>query len=154
MGEYVWRMQAEIQTSHAQEFVGLIHAFGVLRTDSTPCGQPMSVSTAHAICELATTGPMLQRDLAQQLGLTTSSVSRLVDQLERKGWATRQADPDETDKRVRRIRLTDNGLDIASNVLAARAERFERLLDGIDPSKHTQVLESLHLLREAANELR
>ncbi len=147
-------MQAEIQTSHAQEFVGLIHAFGVLRTDSTPCGQPMSVSTAHAICELATTGPMLQRDLAQQLGLTTSSVSRLVDQLERKGWATRQADPDETDKRVRRIRLTDNGLDIASNVLAARAERFERLLDGIDPSKHTQVLESLHLLREAANELR
>ena len=147
-------MSPEIQQSHAQEFVGLIHAFGVLRTDSTPCGQPMSVSTAHAISELATAGPMLQRDLAKQLGLTTSSVSRLVDQLERKGWATRQTDPDEADKRVRHIRLTDSGLDVASNVLAARAERFERLLAAIDPSRHLQVLESLRLLREAANELR
>ncbi|MEZ5375189.1 MAG: MarR family transcriptional regulator [Acidimicrobiales bacterium] len=141
-------------TSHAQEFVGLIHAFGVLRTDSTPCGQPMSVSTAHAVCELATTGPLQQSELADRLGLTTSSVSRLVDQLERKEWAAREADPDEVDKRVRLVRLTERGHDIATTVLAARFARFERLLDKIDPAKHVQVFESLHLLREAADELR
>ena len=147
-------MPPEVLQSHAQEFVGLIHSFGVLRTDSTPCGQPMSVSTAHAICELATVGPMLQRELAQQLGLTTSSVSRLVDQLDRKGWATREADPKEADRRVRHIHLTESGLDVATNVLAARAERFDRLLNAIDVSKHAQVLDSLRLLRAAADDLR
>lgn len=147
-------MSSTAMQSHAQEFVGLIHAFGVLRSDSTPCGQPMSVSTAHAICELVTVGPMLQRDLAHQLGLTTSSVSRLVDQMERRGWATRESDPCEADKRVRHIHLTDHGQEVAMNVLTARAERFDQLLGAIDTSKHAQVLESLHLLREAADELR
>ena len=66
----------------------------------------------------------------------------------------RPADPDDVDKRVRLVHLTDRGLDVARNVLTVRSERFERLLDAIDRSKHDQVLESLHLLREAADELR
>ena len=89
-----------------QEFVALIHAFGVLRTDATPCGQPMSVSTAHAICELAAHGPVSQTELADRLGLEASSISRLVDQLNRKGWAQRAPDADHNDKRIRLVHLS------------------------------------------------
>lgn len=134
-----------------QEFVGLIHAFGVLRTDATPCGQPMSVSTAHAICELAAHGPLSQTELADRLGLEASSISRLVDQLNRKGWAQRAPDPNHNDKRVRLVHLTEPGRQAAKQVSDARAERFGQLLDAIEESKRPQVLEALHLLKGAAN---
>ena len=137
-----------------QEFVGLIHAFGVLRTDATPCGQSMSVSTAHALCELAAHGPLTQTELADRLGLESSSVSRLVDQLTRKGWAKRAADPDSDDKRVRQVLLTEPGRLAADQVSAARANRFGQLLEAIEESRRPQVLEALHLLKDAANEVR
>lgn len=134
--------------------MGFIHAFGVLRTDATPCGQPMSVSTAHAICELAAHGPLSQTDLADRLGLESSSVSRLVDQLVRKGWAHRASDPDNNDRRVRFVSLTEPGRRVATQVGAARAERFGRLLDAIEESKRPQILEALHLLKDAADAIR
>ena len=134
-----------------QNFVAFIQAFGLLRTDATPCGQPMSVSTAHAICELATEGPLNQKELAEMLGLDTSSVSRLVDQLAKKGWAERSHDHRTDDGRVRLVGLTASGRDVAGQVLDARVERFTRLLDAVDESKRLQVLESLNLLKEAAN---
>ena len=135
----------------SQDFVGFIHSFGLLRSDTTPCGQPMSVSTAHALCELRTGPPLSHRDLAARLGLTTSSVSRLVDQLETKSWARRTADPDTTDSRVRLVLLTDQGGKIADQVLEARAKRFAGLLEAVPQDKQSDVLEALSLLKEAAN---
>jgi DNA-binding MarR family transcriptional regulator len=137
----------------ADDFVRFIHAFGVLRSDSTPCGQPMSVSTAHALCELSTGPPINQRDLATRLGLTTSTVSRLVDQLVDKQWAERRVDPHCGDSRVRLIALTPDGDRVAGQVLAARAARFSRLLDGVPHDKHDTVIEALQLLKAATREL-
>lgn len=137
----------------ADDFVGFIRAFGVLRSDTTPCGQPMSVSTAHALCELASGAKLNQRDLATRLGLTSSSTSRLVDQLVAKGWAEREPDPDSSDTRVRLVRLTPEGNGTARRVLQARSERFSRLLDNVPQSKRSMVVESLNLLKEAASAL-
>ena len=137
----------------AQDVVGFIHAFGVLRSDTTPCGQPMSVSTAHALCELATGPALSQRDLATRVGLTTSTVSRLVDQLVEKGWAERRVDPDSTDARIRLVALTPDGDHVAGQVLTARAQRFARLLDAVPPDKQSTVVEALHLLKAATDAL-
>lgn len=137
----------------AEDFVGLIHAFGVLRSDTTPCGQPMSVSTAHALCELATGPALNQRELATRLGLTASTVSRLVDQLVEKGWAERCVDPDSADTRIRLVVLTSDGERIAGQVLAARAQRFARLLDAVPSDKQSTVLEALQLLKAATDVL-
>ena len=134
-----------------QDFVAFIHSFGLLRSDTTPCGQPMSVSTAHSLCELRTGPPLNQRDLAARLGLTTSSVSRLVDQLETKSWAQRAVDPESSDSRVRLVVLTDQGHNIADQVLEARAKRFAELLEAVPQEKQNDVLEALTLLKEAAN---
>lgn len=133
-----------------REFAAFIHAFGLLRSDTTPCGQPMSVSTAHALCELRTGPALNQRDLAARLGLTTSAVSRLVDQLEGRAWARRAEDPDSTDGRVRLVLLTDQGRAMADRVLDARVARFGRLLDAVPDGRQQDVLDSLELLKEAA----
>lgn len=137
----------------AEDFVGFVHAFGVLRSDNTPCGQPMSVSTAHALCELATGPTLNQRDLALRLGLATSTISRLVDQLVAKNWAERHPDPERTDTRVRLVALTGEGDRVAHQVLAARRERFARLLDAVPPDKQSTVVEALSLLKVATDAL-
>lgn len=137
----------------AENFVSFVHAFGVLRSDTTPCGQPMSVSTAHALCELATGPALNQRDLAAQLGLTTSSTSRLVDQLVAKDWAQREPDADSSDTRVRLVVLTPDGERAARQVLQARGERFTRLLEHVPAEKRTMVVEALSVLKEATNAL-
>ncbi|ARU05154.1 MarR family transcriptional regulator [Comamonas serinivorans] len=51
-------------------------------------------------------GAMRQKDLAQSLGLDSSSVVRLVDGLAAKGWITRV---DDSDRRVKKIELTPEG---------------------------------------------
>lgn len=137
----------------AEDFVGFIHSFGVLRSDATPCGQPMSVSTAHALCELASGPALSQRDLATRLGLTTSTVSRLVDQLVERQWGERRVDPDNTDSRIRIVALTPEGRRTADQVLTARAQRFARLLDAVPADKRSTVVEALHLLKAATDVL-
>lgn len=146
-------MQQASSQQLAEDFVGFIHAFGVLRSDTTPCGQPMSVSTAHALCELSTGSSLNQRDLAMRLGLTTSSTSRLVDQLVAKSWAEREPDPTSSDTRVRLVVLTPEGNRTARRVLQARSERFGRLLENVPAGKRSMVGEALNLLKEATNAL-
>ena len=146
-------MQKASSQQLAEDFVGFIHAFGVLRSDTTPCGQPMSVSTAHALCELSTGSSLSQRDLATRLGLTTSSTSRLVDQLVAKRWAVREPDPASSDTRVRLVVLTSEGDRTARQVLHARSERFSRLLEHVPDEKRSMVVEALNLLKEATHAL-
>lgn len=131
------------------QFVELIHVFGVLRSDTTPCGQPMSVSNAHALCELRIAGPLAQAEIAARLGLAKSTVSRLIDQLEAKKWVTRT--PDATgDARVRQVSLTPRGEQIADQVLEARTKRFSNIISKIDETKRASVIEAMELLTEAA----
>lgn len=80
-------------------------------------------------------------------------MSRLVDQLQTKGWAHRIPDAVGTDSRVRLVELTHGGLEMAARVQDARAQRFARLLDAIEVDKRPQILEALELLRRAAHDL-
>ena len=59
-----------------------MRAFGLLAGDQTPCGQPLAPSHAHALLvllERARTGTdvLKQQDLARELGLDKSSITRL-----------------------------------------------------------------------------
>ncbi|MDK3016465.1 MarR family winged helix-turn-helix transcriptional regulator [Pseudodonghicola flavimaris] len=65
--------------------------------------------------------PMRQNELAQQLGLETSGVVRLLDTLATRGLVRRIEDP--TDRRAKLLELTDDGI-----ALGARADRIARAL--------------------------
>lgn len=52
-------------------------------------------------------GGILQKQLAAQVGVDASTMVRLLDILEQKGWIERRADPD--DARARRLYLTPSG---------------------------------------------
>lgn len=132
-------------------FSGLIRALGLIRPDTTPCGQPMSVTEAHTIGELHQTGSTTQQRLADALRLQKSTVSRLVDQLEADGVVTREPNPD--DRRSVLVSLTELGASRAERLDDARRTLFSRLLDELEPDDRAMVVAGLTRLKEAADVL-
>lgn len=65
-------------------------------------------------------------DLAQVLGVDTSTMSRHVKTLERAGFLVRTADP--VDRRSSRVALTPSGVDLLGVLRAARHRYFSELL--------------------------
>lgn len=128
-------------------FVGLVRTFGLLESDRTPCGEPIAVSHAHALTELLDAQPLRQGELGRRLGLTKSGTSRMVAQLERKGWVARV--PDDGDGRVWSLQLTDSGQRLALRTLDASLARFGTILNAIDPEQRSAVLAALETLRGA-----
>lgn len=135
-----------------QQMVALVRAFGLHQPDQTPCGQPVPVAEAHALQELARAEPLAQRDLAAWLRLEKSTVSRLVAQLEDKGWVVR--DRSSTDARVLLLRLTAEGRRMAEQIATARQMRFAKLLAAIPEEQRAEVVVALATLVEAMNATR
>jgi DNA-binding MarR family transcriptional regulator len=105
---------ADLQDS----LVAFVRAFGLHQPETTPCGQPIPVSEAHALGELARAGTLGQLELGQRLNLQKSTVSRLVAQLLARGWVQREAD--QNDGRASLLRLTASGRQAATQLAEAR----------------------------------
>jgi len=91
--------------------------------------------------------------LAERLGVSVPSASRAVDDLFKRGLATRAEDPN--DRRVRRVSLTAAGRELSDQVMAARVaglERFVATLSATERRKLDSALEAL-LKREEIAEL-
>ena len=73
---------------------------------------------------------MRQKDLAQSLGLDSSSVVRLVDGLVAKGWVARA---DDSDRRVKKVQLTVAGRAQVAHVEALINQTRERLMGTVAP---------------------
>ncbi|HEY8638098.1 MAG TPA: MarR family transcriptional regulator [Solirubrobacteraceae bacterium] len=63
------------------------------------------------------------KGLADLLGLSLPATSRTVDVLLRRGWLARRED--EQDRRIKRVRLTDEGRDVIERIHTARMEGIE-----------------------------
>jgi DNA-binding MarR family transcriptional regulator len=131
-------------------FTSVVRALGLLRPDTTPCGQHMSVTEAHAITEIHDAGSLTQQALADGLRLQKSTVSRVVDELCADGLARRKAHP--TDRRSVLLELTPLGTRRAERLTAARQALFNGLLDRLTKEDRSVVLAGLDRLARAAHE--
>lgn len=139
---------AELQ----ERLIAFVRVFGLLRPDATPCGQPLSVSEAHALLELCREPGLSQAALGERLHLEKSTVSRLVTQLERQGWVDRARQS--TDKRVIQLHLTEPGRRTAARIATARADHFAKVLEHIPTAERQHVLDALGVLVHAVDEVR
>jgi DNA-binding MarR family transcriptional regulator len=137
----------ELQVS-VQAFV---RTFGLLVTKQTPCGQPVSPSYAHALMLLldreANDATTTQSELADELGLDKSSITRLCARLETDERVTQQRLPE--DGRSRQLELTGRGRKLATNIQTASLQRFGRILEAIPATKRRGVVAALELLTQA-----
>ena len=127
-----------------------VRNFGLHQPDRTPCGQPLPVSEAHALAEIAREGRLRQVELARRLRLEKSTVSRLVANLAGRGWVHRHTPTD--DGRGVLLELTDAGVAAAARQADARRARFTTLLARIPDDQRAAVVHALQTLAEATDE--
>ena len=133
-----------------ERLISFIRAFGLHQPGQTPCGQPLSVSEAHALTELQKDGGLTASDLAKRLRLEKSTVSRLIAQLEKRGWVERRPHP--KDGRASALYLSQQGQHVAGQVVTARHDKLTRLFDALPESERAAVIGALSTLTEALDE--
>jgi DNA-binding MarR family transcriptional regulator len=126
------------------EEIGLL---GSLRRELGKCGAPeLHVGAASVVWHLAEGGPQRISDLAAQLNVDVSVVSRQVGELVTAGYLERHLDPH--DRRACRLSLTDTGHAALDAVLARLTGRFQSQLAGWDAGELLRIADDLHRLRE------
>lgn len=107
-------------------------------------GQDLTLSQWRAIVVLAESDGHHVGELADELGISVPSASRLVRRLERRGLVS--AERDEEDRRATILHLQPRGAEAYRAVTAARRRRIARALgtrsDGL-PAEPTEALEAL-----------
>src|SRR5438094_10581219 len=107
-------------------FSEFLQALGLHRPDQVPTGFSLSLSEMFALLALSAEAPMSQQELAEQLHLAKSTVSRLVRHLQQRGWVKRVRDLHDTP--LFRRQISDAGHKQASHLAGSRAERRARLV--------------------------
>jgi len=130
-----------------ERLMEFVRAFGLHHMDRTPCNQRMSVSEAHALSELAGHAPLSAGELAKRLRLEKSTVSRIIAQLQTRGWVERRTHA--ADRRITLLTLTPSGGQAESELAEARQARFEWLLERIPAEERLVVLRGLDVLIDA-----
>lgn len=141
----VYDAHMEIDDLEAR-LVAFVRAFGLNQPERTPCGEPISVSQAHALTELAVQ-PLTQAELARRLRLDRSVISRLADTLADREWLRRERHPQ--DQRAVQLVLTERGHAAADRVAGARRARMATLLDALPADERDGVLRALDVLTES-----
>lgn len=133
-----------------EQLMQFIRGLGLHRADATPCKYPVSMAEACAMVELMHHEPISQRDLCQALNLEKSTVSRLVVDLEQRGWVQRERSGE--DARMQLLRRTDTGHDASVEIVQARNQRFGALLERVDPAQRANVVAAVSILVEALHD--
>jgi len=116
-------------------------AAGCCGTGNTQC---------HLLVELGRSGPLPLSEIGARLGLEKSWVSRAVDGLVERGWATREPNP--LDARSWLVTLTADGEERVHELNATLDNHAARVLEPLSERDRAMVEKSLLLLLKALNE--
>lgn len=124
---------------HASDlFVAIIEKLMTQRMLDESFEQQVTPSQLVALRYLSLNDSSLMSDVAEGLGISFPAATKTIDRLVRKGLASRLEDPH--DRRVVRIRLTEMGKDLVTNIYRERGRRFSAVLERLGPAAR----ESLH----------
>lgn len=112
------------------------------------CCHEISVTQCWALRELNSLGPATLNELAAALHLDKSTVSRVVDALERKGYVTRGRHP--ADGRAVLVETTSAGGGLLARIEADLLEQERQLLSEFEPEVRRGVVRMLTRLADAA----
>jgi DNA-binding MarR family transcriptional regulator len=135
------------KTSFDQLLMDVFREMGAHRPEQLLPGSSLSLSEIYALGILAERAPLSQQDLGAALSLEKSSVTRLVQQLEQRGWVLRARDA--RDNRLRLLRLSQDGTRIADMVQQHMSEAHAALFERLTPHEQAALLEGLTALRRA-----
>jgi DNA-binding MarR family transcriptional regulator len=139
--------------SHSPELVNKIER--LLRGVSTIVKQkgreiltrfPITPPQFTALIYLMEEGDLTIGELSQKMCLACSTMTDLIDRMEKSGYVTRVRD--DRDRRVVRIHMTERGETIIRDVMQARQEYLAEILGHFSPEEVKAIGQHLELLYE------
>jgi MarR family transcriptional regulator, 2-MHQ and catechol-resistance regulon repressor len=112
------------------------------------CCHDLSVTQCHALEVIAGHGPLSMNELAARLFLDKSTTSRVVDALERKELAVREANP--SDRRALRLSATPAGVDLLVRIRQDVIRDEKLLLAEFEPAVRREMARLIARLARAA----
>ncbi|MEU8992034.1 MarR family transcriptional regulator [Streptomyces sp. NPDC048558] len=103
---------------------------------------PLDRAAAALLRQVADSESLRPGELANRLGVEASHVTRTVQQLEKSGYVTRVADPQ--DRRAQRIELTEPGRQAIARVREAGARGMQLALSDWTPEELRQLATLFH----------
>lgn len=119
---------------------------GILEENEMACCG-LTLAQCHALVEIGRAESVSLVDLANAIGLDTSTLSRTVNNLVTKNMVQRELDPD--DRRYVTIRLTPEGIRYYRRIESAMDTYFKQVYASIAESERKNVLDSLSVLLKA-----
>jgi MarR family transcriptional regulator, 2-MHQ and catechol-resistance regulon repressor len=112
------------------------------------CCYDVSVTQSNALDVLVARGPLTLNDLAAELYLEKSTASRIVDGLEKKGYALREENPES--KRSILVQVTAEGAALQRQIERDLLEEEMRLLEEFEPEVRQAAARMVTRLARAA----
>lgn len=113
--------------------------------------EDVTLTQYRSLVVLASRGPQGIASLAEVLGVTPPTASRLCDRLVRKGLVRRRTD--RNDRRQVRVALTEAGRRLIDVVTERRRREIADLLSAVPEDARRSVAAGLQLLADAAGEV-
>ena len=121
-----------------QDLMGYIHRKGI------------SMAQINVLYQLHYRGPCEVLAFTHALSLSPAGASQLIERMVRQGWVERLDDP--TDRRVRRVYLTEPGRQLVAESIAVRNEWIQRFGTRLTGEEKQQVAQVFQLLVEKIEE--
>ena len=110
------------------------------------CCCDVTPAQCHVLLALEESGPLSNRELAAQLQLDASTLSRTIDQLARKNLVERQPHPG--DRRTTLLELSDQGNQVAVSINTTADSLYRSLLGKIPAEQRLDVMQKFAQLVE------
>lgn len=123
------------------------HLENMNQSDCCQCG--VNESQCFLIVEIGREPGISVKALAEKLKLDKSAISRLVEELVKKGFVLRE--PSKEDRRYVVLTLTDQGQARFEKIEHDMYIKFQQVFQQIPKTKQDQVLEALRLYNEACH---
>jgi DNA-binding MarR family transcriptional regulator len=118
---------------------------------SVPAGmREVTLPQARALRAIASSEACTMGELAGSLRVTMGAATGLVDRLVQQGLVQREPDP--SDRRVVRVRLTPAGQRAHTALVRGVRRRLSAALEKLSPEQRAQVAAALAMLRDALGE--
>src|ERR1035438_495297 len=113
--------------------------------------EEVTLTQYRSLVVLASRGPQNLVGLAEAVGVTPATATRMCDRLVKKSLLVRQSEQD--DRRQVRLALTKKGLKLVGTVTDRRRREIEVILSAIAPKEQTVLVQALSQFAAAAGEI-
>jgi DNA-binding MarR family transcriptional regulator len=118
-----------LMQTHGRDLINLAHEF------------ELSFSQMKALHYVHGEDDLSVKALGEKLGLSLAAISRAADELVQRGLMDRTEDP--SDRRIKRLRLTDKGRDLVLKMRELRMAGFEQFVATLSPKERTLLVRAL-----------